>query len=100
MRSVVVSMVSEAEIAKYLGSVDFPATRDEIVQEVARQGAPEDVLKALRRMPPVDYRNRAEVLRSAAVKEDLTPSEHAARARDHTHQRIAEPLREPPPDNG
>jgi hypothetical protein len=100
MRSVVVSMVSEAEIAKYLGSVDFPATRDEIVQEVARQGAPEDVLKALRRMPPVDYRNRAEVLRSAAVKEDLPPSEHAARARDHTHQRIAEPLREPPPDNG
>jgi hypothetical protein len=91
-------MVSEAEIAEYLGAVDFPATRDEIVQEAARQGAPEDVLKALRRMPPVDYRNRAEVLRSAAVEEELPPSEHAARARDHTHQRIAEPLREPPPE--
>ena len=95
-----VSMVSEAEIAKYLGTVDFPATREEIVQEAARQGAPEDVLKALRRMPPVDYRSKAEVLRSAAVKEDLPPADHAARARDHRHQRIAEPLREPPPDGG
>jgi hypothetical protein len=93
-------MVSEAEIVKYLGAVDFPATRDEIVQEVARQGAPEEVLKALRRMPPVDYRNRAEVLRSAAVEEELPPSEHAVRARDRTHQRIAEPLREPHPEGG
>jgi hypothetical protein len=65
-----------------------------------RQGAPENVLKGLRRMPPVDYRSRAEVLRSAAVKEDLPPSEHAARARDRDHQRIAEPLREPHPDSG
>jgi hypothetical protein len=96
----VVSMVSEAEIARYLGTVDFPATRDEIVQEAARQGAPEEVLKALRRMPPVDYRSGAEVLRSAAVREELPPSEHAARARDRTHQRIAEPLREPHPDSG
>jgi hypothetical protein len=93
-----VDMVSEAEIAKYLGTVDFPATRDEIVEEVARQGAPEDVLDALRPMPPLDYRNRAEVLRSAAVKEELPPAEHAARARDRAHQRIAEPLREPHPD--
>jgi hypothetical protein len=93
-------MVSEAEIAQYLGTVDFPAPRDEIVQDAARQGAPEDVLKALRRMPPVDYRSRAEVIRSAAVKEELPASEHAARARDHTHQRIAEPLREPHPDSG
>jgi hypothetical protein len=93
-------MVSEADIEKYLGAVDFPAARDEIVQEAARQGAPENVLEALRRMPPDDYRNRAEVIRSAAVKEDLPPSEHAARARDHEHQRIAEPLREPPPEGG
>ena len=95
-----ISMVSEAEIAKHLGTVDFPATRDEIVQEAERQGAPEEVLKALRRMPPVDYRSRAEVLRSAAVKEELPPAEHAARARDRAHQRIAEPLREPHPDSG
>jgi hypothetical protein len=93
-------MVSEAEIEEYLGAVDFPAPRDEIVQEAARQGASEEVLKALRRMPPVDYRNRVEVLRSAAVKEELPPSEHAARARDRTHQRIAEPLREPHPEGG
>jgi hypothetical protein len=97
---VVISMVSEAEIAKHLGTVDFPATRDEIVQEAERQGAPEDVLKALRGMPPVDYGSRAEVLRSAAVKEELPPAEHAARARDRAHQRIAEPLREPHPDSG
>ena len=93
-------MISETEIVKYLGAVDFPATRDQIVDEAARQGAPEEVLKALRRMPPVDYRNRAEVVRSAAVKEDLPPSDHAARARDRTHQRIAEPLREPHPEGG
>ncbi|MGZ4567617.1 MAG: DUF2795 domain-containing protein, partial [Blastococcus sp.] len=53
--------------------MDFPATRDETVEEAMRRGAPESVLKALRRMPPVDYHSRAEVLRSAAVKEELPP---------------------------
>jgi hypothetical protein len=97
---VVIGMVRENEIAEYLDTVDFPATRDEIVQAAERRGAPDGVLKALRAMPPVDYGSRAEVLRSAAVKEDVPPAQHAIRARDRAHQRIAEPLRDPHRDGG
>jgi hypothetical protein len=90
-------MVTTAEVLGFLEATDFPATRDEIVQEAGREGAPPEVLKALRGMPPVDYRNRDEVARSAKTDLiDLTDAERAARARDHKHERIAMPER--PPD--
>jgi hypothetical protein len=47
-------------------------------------------------MPPVEYRNKDEVLRSAKTEiAEETPAEKAAKARDHKHQRVAEYLREP-----
>ncbi|GIJ50396.1 hypothetical protein Val02_72820 [Virgisporangium aliadipatigenens] len=88
-------MTTVDEVLRYLDGLDYPATRDEIVQEAEREGAPNEVLKALRGMPPVDYRNKDEVVRSA--KTDIaqeTPAEKAAKARDKKHQRVAEYLRD------
>jgi hypothetical protein len=91
-------MVTNEEVRLYLDSVDFPATRDDIVREAEQSDAPEPVLKALRGMPPVDYRNREEVLRSAKTQiAEETPQEKAIKARDRRHQRVAEYLREPDP---
>jgi hypothetical protein len=88
-------MVTSEEIRPYLKTVDFPATRDEIVHEAQRLSAPEPVLKALRGMPPVDYHNKEEVLRSAKTKIGVeTPAEKGAKARDHRHQHVAEYLRD------
>jgi Protein of unknown function (DUF2795) len=58
-------MATTDEVLGYLDPVDFPAGKDEIVRGAERAGAPEDVLKALRAMPPVDYRSKAEVAQSA-----------------------------------
>ncbi|HEV7898739.1 MAG TPA: DUF2795 domain-containing protein [Planosporangium sp.] len=89
-------MVTNAEVQPYLDTVDFPAIRDDIVREAEKRGAPEEVLKALRGMPPVDYHNKEEVLRSAKTEiAEETPAEKAVKARDRKHQRVAEYLRSP-----
>jgi hypothetical protein len=84
-------MVSSDEVLKYLQALDYPATKDEILAEAEREGAPEEVLKAIRGMPPVVYENKIEVFRSAKTDiAELSPAEKAERARDKTHERIAE----------
>jgi hypothetical protein len=89
-------MVTNAEVLPYLKTVDFPAMKEDIVREAEKLGAPEEVLKALRGMPPVDYHNKEEVLRSAKTEiAEETPAEKAAKARDRKHQRVAEYLRNP-----
>jgi hypothetical protein len=88
-------MATNDEVRPYLDSVDFPAARDDIVGEAQRLGAPEPVLKALHGMPPVDYHNREEVLRSAKTRiAEETPEEKAVKARERRHQRVAEYLRD------
>lgn len=58
-------MATANDVKKFLKMVDFPASRDDIVKSAQDEGAPEEVVKALRGMPPVDYGNKDEVLRSA-----------------------------------
>lgn len=58
-------MASAAEVVDHLTTVDFPAHRDDLVRAAEGEGAPEDVVKALRAMPPVVYENKDEVRRSA-----------------------------------
>jgi hypothetical protein len=91
-------MASADEVVAYLDDVDFPAHRDDLVRAAEQAGAPQDVIKALRGMPPEDYGSKAEVMRSAhtPAEPDQDPGFKAARARDKRHQRIAEPLREVP----
>ena len=50
-------------------------------------------------MPPEEYGNKAEVMRSAhtPAEPDQDPSVKAAQAHDKKHQRIAEPLRDVEP---
>jgi hypothetical protein len=89
-------MASAEQVVEYLTNVDFPAHRDDLVRAAEREGAPEDVIKALRGMPPEEYTNKDEVMRSAhtPAAPDQDPSIRAAQARDKKHQRIAQPLRD------
>lgn len=90
-----VGVVTSGEVRRYVETMDYPAGRDDIVREVERQGAPDGVVRAIRAMPPLDYANEEEVLRSAAtdVAPELSPAERAAKARGRRHQRIAQHLR-------
>lgn len=87
-------MVSSTEVMSYLGALDYPAGKDDILREADRAGAPRDVLRALAALPPVDYRDGAEVARSAGtdVAPEETPASLAAKNRDR-HQRVARHLR-------
>lgn len=88
-------MVSSTEVLRYLGALDYPADRDAILREAQLAGAPQDVLRALAALPAVDYRDSAEVARSARtdVASGQTPASLAAKNRDRRHQRIARHLR-------
>lgn len=58
-------MATAMDVKNYLTTADFPAHRDALVECAQREGAPEDVVKAIRAMPPVEYANKDEVMRSA-----------------------------------
>ncbi|MFE5400875.1 DUF2795 domain-containing protein [Streptomyces sp. NPDC056580] len=68
-----------------LQDVDFPAGKGELVQAAEDSGAPEEVVKALRAVPPVEYGNRDEVARSMRVDPasdlDLSAAQRAEQAR-------------------
>ncbi|TDC36374.1 DUF2795 domain-containing protein [Micromonospora sp. 15K316] len=87
-------MASYADVLQYLSSLDYPAEKDEVIREAEREGAPPDVLKALRALPPVDYANGNEVARSAGIEAapELSRSQRAAQARDR-HPRVSQHLR-------
>jgi hypothetical protein len=55
------------QVLRYLADVDYPADKDTLVEAAERAGAPDAVLRGLRAMPPVEYRSRAEVVRSVRI---------------------------------
>jgi hypothetical protein len=87
-------MASYTDVLEYLSALDYPAGKDDVVREAEREGAPPEVLKALRALPPVDYANGSEVARSAGI--DAAPevgaSQRAAQARE-PHTRVSQHLR-------
>ena len=87
-------MASYTDVLQYLSSLDYPAEKDDVVREAEREGAPPEVLKALRALPPVDYANGNEVARSAGIDAapEVSRSQRAAQARDR-HPRVSQHLR-------
>ena len=78
------------EVVKYLGGAHFPAAKAELLRAAADAGAPPEVLKALRAIPPEEYANRGQVARSVPTDPaaDLRPSpaQRAEQARVQRHR--------------
>lgn len=88
-------------LKEILGEVTFPAGKETIVDHATDSGADEEVLRAVRAMPPVEYDRPEEVLRSVPLDED-TPSTEAERAqqrREHVRGRQATSTTDPGPVN-
>ncbi|MBB5826154.1 DUF2795 domain-containing protein [Micromonospora carbonacea] len=87
-------MASYDDVLQYLSSLDYPADKADVVREAEREGAPPDVLRALRALPPVDYANGTEVARSAGIEAapEASPARRAAQARE-PHTRVSQHLR-------
>ncbi|GLY49883.1 DUF2795 domain-containing protein [Lentzea sp. NBRC 102530] len=79
------------KIVDALNDVDFPAGKEQLVEHAENKEAGEDVLRALRGLPPADYENENEVVRSVRIDpaEGRPESERAVQAREarkhHTH---------------
>jgi hypothetical protein len=43
------------EMQKFLGGVDYPASKDDLIEHAEQQGADKEVLDNLRKMPDREY---------------------------------------------
>lgn len=90
-------------LREILGEVAFPADKDRIVSHARDSGADEELLGALRSMPPVDYGEPEEVLRSVPLpRSDTDARPESARAqqrREHTKPGMSESMKETRPVN-
>jgi hypothetical protein len=48
-------MVSPIDIQKALGGMDYPATKDQIIQHAQQQGGDKEVIEALKKIPDREY---------------------------------------------
>ena len=89
-----------AAVQQALEDLDFPATKEEIVQHAERNGS-DAAVRLLKALPLGTYRNIAEIRSSVpldpAADDGQTAADKAAQARSGHSQRIAEHLREPGP---
>ncbi|MFG2026579.1 DUF2795 domain-containing protein [Streptomyces sp. NPDC048825] len=73
------------EVLHALKGVTFPADKDELVRAAQVAGASDEVVRALRAVPPEEYTNKEDVARSVRVDPDsdldLSPSQRAEQAR-------------------
>ncbi len=55
------------DVERALGDVDFPIAKADLVDHVRANGATAEVERALRAIPPVEYRSASEVLSSVTL---------------------------------
>lgn len=51
-----------AKISQYLSGINFPCSKQDLINHARRSNAPEDVLQALQRIPDRTYNSMADVL--------------------------------------
>ena len=47
--------VNPIQVQKFLGGIDYPATKDEVLKTAERQGADDQVLATLRNLPRDEF---------------------------------------------
>lgn len=55
------SNVNPIQIQKYLGGVNYPASKEDLVNKAKQEGASQDVLQTLQRMPGEKYNSPNDV---------------------------------------
>ncbi|MGW7258830.1 DUF2795 domain-containing protein [Streptomyces sp. NPDC054834] len=91
---------SVPEVLGAIKDVDFPAGKDQLVDAARSSGASQEVVKALRGIPPEQYASREEVARSVRVDPDsdlgLNATQRAEQAREGGKPGLSQHLREEP----
>lgn len=60
---------SPANLASFLGGIDYPAGRGRLVEHARQNGAEEKVLDALESLPEREYQNMADVMKGYGATE-------------------------------
>lgn len=55
--------VSPAQIEKYLKGIDFPSSKQSLINHAKQNNAPDDVMQLLQRMPDKEYGSAADIAR-------------------------------------
>jgi hypothetical protein len=50
------------QIQKYLGGMEYPASKQELIEHAKEQGAPEEVVRALDEAPTEEYETPADLI--------------------------------------
>ncbi|HEY9390468.1 MAG TPA: DUF2795 domain-containing protein [Mycobacteriales bacterium] len=89
-------LTSTDPIKDALSSLDYPASKQRIVEHARRHGALPEAERALSALPLATYRNLAEVLRSVTVEPapERSESERVYAHRHHRRPGLAEHMRE------
>ena len=69
-------------LRQILDQMDFPADKDQIVARALEAGGDEEIVSALRAMPPADFYEANEVLRAVPLPEAENARTESARARE------------------
>jgi hypothetical protein len=77
-------------LRRALNQADFPAGKDDLVRCAKDAQADNDTVRALESIPPVEYSNFTEVLRSAPVDQDRTEADRAARPENPIVEELGE----------
>ena len=56
----------QIEVQKHLRGMDYPASKDDLVEHARGQGAPEEVLNLLEDLPDQNYTSPAEVTQAVS----------------------------------
>ena len=90
-------MVTTDEVLNHLRDVTYPAGKDDLLAAAQGAGAGDEVLKALRAVPPEEYANEAEIARSLPTAEPEDARTAAEQARGQARSHVATPERPVPP---
>lgn len=52
------------EVQKFLNNLDYPATKDELIEHAESRDAKEEVINALQRLPDKEYRTPVDVTKA------------------------------------
>lgn len=55
---------SPSNVSHHLKGIDFPAGRDDLMEQAHKNGAAPEVIEMIRRMPDDEYTNMADVMKA------------------------------------
>ncbi len=60
---------SPSAVERYLKGIDYPATKEDLIEHAEDMGAPSDVMNVLRRMPDQDYDSPIDIAKGVGEAE-------------------------------